>query len=109
MQRHLAKSMGGAAQAWVVSPDYCLDPVEHSFCNLCPVDKVLRHLQDAFIHRKIVVSCGDNEVGPLHQSVFISPVMMDECAARCLDASNAFPVVGLGKGADVMAQYLGII
>ena len=72
--------------------------------SLVAVDKMLGDLQYPTVERQIVVARGDNHVGPDHQSVFVHLVVVDQRAAWSFRHSDAFGVVGTGKGADVFGQ-----
>src|ERR1700690_2159736 len=109
MERHLSEGVRGAAQAWVIRPDYGFDAIEHSLSDFRPVDEMSCYLKDALVHCQVVMACGDDEVCPLHETVFIGLVVMNEGTSRRLDASDAFPVIGLGEGTDMRAQDFGIV
>src|SRR5512143_2997469 len=70
---------------------------------------MLCHLQDALVHRQVIVAGGDYEVRPFNQTVFIRLIVMYKSSARCFHASDAFPVVGLCMRADMSAQNVRIV
>ena len=88
--------MGRAAQARVEGPDNGFHSVEGAFRRVRAGDEPLGHLQDAPVHRQIIVAGGDDQIGPGHEAVLVDPVVMDECSARRFDAADAFEEVRLG-------------
>ena len=46
------------------------------------VDEMLGDLQDAAVHRQVVVPGGDDQVGPADQALLVDLVVVDQRAAR---------------------------
>jgi hypothetical protein len=90
--------MGRAAQTRVKGPDNGLYPIKPPFRDFASGNKPFGNLQDTPIHRQIVVTGGDNQVGPGHQTIPIDTVMMDERPSGRLDTSYAFGKIRLGQG-----------
>ena len=65
-----------------------------------------RHLQNAPIHGGVVVSGGDDQVGPGDQPVVVDLVVVHQRAARRLGDADAFEVVHAGVGAHVADRAL---
>src|SRR5581483_4993564 len=80
MQRHLTKCMRGATQTWIKSADHGFQAIEHTIGDVCVFDEMLCHLQHATIHRQIVMSSRDDQVGRTNQAMLINGVVMDQGA-----------------------------
>ena len=101
--------MSGAAEAGIVSPHQRGDAVEHTFLQAIAVDEMLAHLAHAVADGAVVMSGGDDQVGPDDGAVFVDLVMMDEGAARRLDHAYALQGVDAGGGADVGVEDVGLL
>src|ERR1035441_1012759 len=69
LEWHLPDGVGGTAEARVVAADHRLHTVEHPLLDLIALDVVPGRLEDAPVHRQVVVAGGDDQVCSLHQAV----------------------------------------
>ena len=67
------------------------------------------HLQHASIHRQIVLSGGNNQVGPPDQALLVNLVMMEQDASRRFRCSHALKSIGFRFGANVFRQYFRVV
>src|ERR1039458_3066393 len=107
LEWHLPDGVGGTAEARVVAADHRLHTVEHPLLDLIALDVVPGRLEDAPVHRQVVVAGGDDPVGPLHQAVVVHVVVVDEHPARRLGDTHALVAVDLGARPHVRVEDVG--
>ena len=101
--------MRGAAQARIVAADDRFDTVEHAFLQLLAFDELLRHLEDAAVHRQVVVPGGDDQVGPGDQAVVVDLVVMDQRAARRLGDADAFERLARARARTCVSRDVRVV
>ncbi len=96
------------AQARVERTDNSFDAVQCAFAELAVFYVALRGLKDALVHCIVVVSGGDDEVGPGDESVLVDLIVVVECAARRFNLTCAFQTIYAGRCANVLVENLRI-
>src|SRR5579871_907924 len=101
MQRHLAGSVCGTAEAGIERPNAGFETVEDSFGNLRPLNVVAGNLKDGAIHRQVVLPGGNEQVYLLNETIGIDLIMMEQRPARSFTATDALQLVDAGMSAQM--------
>ena len=96
MQWHLTQRVRRAAQTGIESADHGFKAIQRAIRDVPVLDKMLRHLQHATIHRQIVMASRDDQVCRKNQAVLINRVVMDKGAARRFGDADSLELVRLG-------------
>ena len=111
MQRHLAKRMGRAGQARVVTSDSGFDTIQNTLGNFSffAVDKIRRNLADSAIHSNVVLCCGNNKIRFLDNTVFIHMVMMEQDTAGSFSTADTFKTVDRCLRTNIGAENCRVV
>src|SRR5437764_12964669 len=101
--------MGRAAQARIITADYCLDSIQHAWIQALALYEMFRYLQDAPVHRQIIVARRDHQIHPANQTLLVDFVMMKEGSAWRFAGAHSLERIRVRDRAHVLRQDLGIV
>jgi len=109
LQSGHTKGMRRAAKARVVGAHHSGNVVQHAFVELGAVDIMFADLVDALPHSQIVVSGGDNQVGPGDGAFRIDLVVVNQRASRSFDHADAFERIDARGRAHLRVDDLRVL
>src|SRR5690242_2943756 len=101
--------MGRTAQTWIVGADHSFYTVQHSMRNLFALHVMLRYLEHAAVHCQIVLTRGNDEIGPTDQPLLVNLVVMKERAARSFGGAHTLESIGTGERTNVFREDLRVV
>src|SRR5205823_1754632 len=99
---HLPDSMGRTTQAWIIGADHSFHAIQHSVGEFVALNVALRDLQHTAIHRKIVLSGGDDQICPANQALLVNFVMMKQSAAGGFSCAYPFESIWTRDGTNML-------
>src|SRR5450631_439783 len=100
-QWHLPHRMRCAGEAWIVATNNRFDSIQRTLGDFAGGNEMLGGLENSTVHRQIVMTGGNDQIGPHHQPIIIDAIMMDERAARRFGDTDAFIAIRPGTGANL--------
>ena len=105
---HLPDCVRGAGKARVIRADGCFYAIEHTFMDVWSLDVGLCHAVHSIAHGPIVVASRNDEIYFEQFTVFISSVVVDECAAWSFKNPYAVACVIFAGIENIGAKNIGV-